>query len=165
MSFKNDNGMWLTKALFLELTLPATRQWAKFTLKEHDHTHDGVPYKSLYRLYMETDDPTEYEFATKHLGGWSHWKAMLDTVALREHIDSWREEKEIYYRSKGIKSIMESAAEGNYQASKYLADKGWTQDSENKRGRPSKAEVKKETEQQVKVKLAVMNDYKRLKDK
>lgn len=164
MNFKNDNGMYLTKSLFYELTLPATRQHAVFTLKEEDHEADGVTYVSLKRLYMETDDPTEYLFATTHLGSWSHWKAMCETSALVEHIEAWRQEKEVYYRSIGVRSLMESATEGNYQASKYLADKGWDIDTK-KRGRPSKAEIKKETEQQSKVKLAVMSDYARLKDK
>jgi len=62
-----------------------------------------------------------------------------------------------------VMGVIEQAIEGNYQASKWLADKGWEVDAP-KRGRPSKQEVEKETKQQAKVKLAVMNDYKRLKD-
>lgn len=161
--FKNDSGKWLTKALFYELTLPATREHAQFTLKEEDHEVDGKVYVSLKRLYMSCDDPTEWDFAMAHIGGWQHWKALQESVDLAPHIQSWREEKEVYYRSKGVKSLLASAEEGNFQASKWLADKGW--DDAKKRGRPSKAEIKKETEQQTKVKLAVMNDYKRLKDK
>lgn len=162
IKFKNDSGKWITKSLFFELTSPDSREHAVFTLKEDNHTYDGVTYISLKRLYMSCEDPTEWEFANKHLGGWQHWKTLQESSELVSHVESWREEKEVYYRSIGIKSLLASAEEGNFQASKWLADKGW--DEVKKRGRPSKQEVKKETEQQAKVKLAVMSDYKRLKE-
>lgn len=160
--FKNEAGKFFTKALFFELTLPATRQNAIFTLKEDDHTVDGVLYKSLRKLFLACDDPTEYQFATQHLGGWTHWKQMQDSPVLQPYIADWREERDVMLRSKGILGMMEQAEEGNMQASKWLAEKGWELDK--KRGRPSKAEVSKETKQQAKVQLAVMNDFKRLKD-
>jgi hypothetical protein len=163
MAFKNEQGKWLTKALFFEMTLPATRQYARYTLKEEDHTVDGVEYISLYKRFMECEDPTEYQFATSWLGGWSHWKAIQSSPELIPYIEAWREERDIKMRSQGVKAVIEQVYEGNYQAAKWLADKGWEVDAP-KRGRPSKSEVEKETKQQAKVKLAVMNDYKRLKD-
>lgn len=160
--FKNEGGKWLTKGLFFELTMLSNRHLAVFTLKEEDHVVNGTTYVSLKKLYMSCEDPTEWEFANRHLGGWQHWKALQETGDVAPHIESWREEKEVYYRSIGVKSLLASAEDGNFQASKWLADKGW--DEVKKRGRPSKQEIKKETEQQAKVKLAVMSDYKRLKD-
>jgi hypothetical protein len=163
MAFKNEQGKWLTKALFFEMTLPATRQHACYTLKDEDHVVDGKTYYSLYQKFIECDDPTEYQFAKQHLGGWSHWKALQNSPELAPYVEAWREERDVMMRSQGVMGVIEQAIEGNYQASKWLADKGWEVDAP-KRGRPSKQEVEKETKQQAKVKLAVMNDYKRLKD-
>ena len=161
--FKNESGKWFTKSLFYEMTLPASRNNTIFSLKEDDHIVDGVTYKSLKKLFLSCTDPTEYEFATTHLGGWQHWKAMNESPALSPYFEEWRQERDIMLRSQGIREMINQAESGqSYQAAKWLADKGW--DLDKKRGRPSKAEIAKETKEQSKVKLAVMNDYKRLQE-
>ena len=156
--FKNENGRYLTKALFFELTLPDSRQHAVFTLKEDDHEVDGVVYRSLKRLFLQYDDPTEYEFAKNELGGYKHWKELCSQKEIAEHIEEWREERDVMLRSRGIRDLM--SQEGSFQAAKYLADKGWEQ---RQAGRPTKAAVERETKQQAAMKVSVLEDYKRLK--
>lgn len=149
--FKNESGKYLSKALFFELTLPATRQHAVFTLKEDDHTVDGVTYKSLKKLFLSYDDPTEYKFASECLGGWQHWKELQSVKEIAAHIESWREERDIRLQSMGVTRLITMAAdsESSFQAAKWLADKGWK--PPEPKGRPSKAAIQKETERQAKL--------------
>jgi hypothetical protein len=160
--YKNTSGKWLTKALFFELT-GAHRPHACFTLKDDDYiSQDGSEYKSLKKTFLSYDDPTEYEFAAKELGGWSHWKELQKVDVISVEIEEWREERDVRLRSQGVKQLIRLAEEdGSFQASKYLADKGWEEDK--KRGRPSKHEVNKQVKQQAQVKSQVSADLERLR--
>jgi len=133
-------GKPLTQGLFLEV---GYGEAAVYTLKEQDHELNGKRYLSLKRLYLETADPTEYEFATTYLLGWKHWLRLCENKALRAHIDEWRDELEIKLRSKAIKYILDSSSGpmANVQASKWVADRGW---AVRGAGRPSKADVERE---------------------
>jgi len=133
-------GRPLTQSLFLEMGYNV--QYAVFTFNDEDKEYDGRIYPSLKKLYLEAEDPTEYQFAKKHLLGWNHWKRLNENKMLREHFDEWREELEVLLRSDAIKAIIDMSADGtNYQAMKFMADRGW-----DKRGvgRPSKAEAERE---------------------
>jgi hypothetical protein len=142
-------GKPLTQSLFLEI---GYTEQSVYTLKDQDHFHDGKWYPSLKRLYLETEDPTEYEFATTFLLGWKHWMRLCENKAVRRHVDEWREELEIKLRSKGVKEVLKSALAGNYQAAKYLSDRGW---DTRGAGRPSKAEI----EHEKKVQAAISDEY------
>ena len=134
----DSTGKPLTQSLFLEI---GYNDFAVYTLKEQDYTYNEKLFPSLKRLFLEIEDPTEYKFANTYLLGWRHWKRMNENKILAKHFDEWREELEYSMRCKGVKAIMNSAAMGNFQAAKFLVDKGW-----DKRGvgRPSKAEVERE---------------------
>lgn len=138
---KDTQGRPLTQGLFLELGYDT--RYAVFTLNDEDKEYNDKIYPSLKALYMQCDDPTEYEFAKKHLLGWKHWQRMNANVILREYFDEWREEFEVKTRSEAIRSIVDlTASESpNFQAAKWLADKGWDKRSA---GRPSKQEADRE---------------------
>lgn len=132
-------GRPLTQGLFLELNYDT--EYAVFTFNDNDKIYKGITYPSLKKMYMSCDDPTEYEFATRYLLGWAHWQRMNENKVLKEHFDKWRDEFEIKLRSEAIRSIVDMTAEGsNFQAAKWLADKGW---DKRAAGRPSKAEVER----------------------
>jgi hypothetical protein len=136
-----DNaGRPLTQALFLELGY--SEPYAMYTLKEQDHTWNGKLYPSIKKLYIEADDPTEYAFATKYFLSWSHWKRLVENKVIGRYIAEWREELEIKLRSQAIRDIQNLCASenGNYQAAKFLADRGW---DKRGAGRPSKQEEEK----------------------
>jgi hypothetical protein len=152
-------GKPLTQSLFLEI---GYTEQAVYTLKDQDHVLDGKHYPSLKRLYLETEDPTEYEFATTYLLGWRHWLRLCENKAIRRHIDEWRDELEIKLRSKGVREVMKSAAAGNYQAAKFLADRGW---DTRGAGRPSKAEVEHEKKVQAAISEEFSADIIRLREK
>ncbi len=127
----------LTQSLFLEYKFDP--KFALYTLENEDRTYKGKLYPSLKRLYLIEEDIAEYQFATKHLYDWEQWQRMLSNKWVRKEIDIWREELEILLRSKALQKVMDLSDDGNFQASKFLADKGW----DRTRGRPSKEEQTK----------------------
>lgn len=131
-------GKYRTQSLFLEL---GYGDEAVFTLKDIDHSLNDKSYISLKRLYLECEDPTEYEFATQHLLGWKHWQRLCENKILRKHIDEWRDELEVKLRSQAILEAIKQARNGTFQAAKWVADRGW---SARAAGRPSKADVEHE---------------------
>lgn len=136
--FKDTGGRYRTQSLFLESTYDRT---APFTFRDYHHKDGEHTYWSLGRLYVELSDPTEYEFACKYLEGWKHWQRMLENKVIRKYIDEWRSELEMKIRSQAVKKMIYSAEEGNYQAAKWLADRGW---ASRGAGRPSKIEIEGE---------------------
>jgi hypothetical protein len=138
-------GKFRTQSLFLEL---GYGEDAVYTLKDQDHEHNGTVYPSLKRIYLELEDPTEYEFATLHLLGWRHWQRMCENKVIRKHIDEWREELEIKLRSQAIKDAIQQAKQGHFQAAKWVADRGW---ATRGAGRPSKAEIEREKTIQTRI--------------
>jgi hypothetical protein len=139
-SFRIPTGQRKLRGLFFETT-GADKTSVVYTLKDRDH--EGYP--SLYRLYMEADDPTEYSFAVSHLDGWDHWEILCQCTWFKPYVARWRRELEIRFRSRSLKAIQGLASSPDskdyHQANKFLVSAGW-QDS-RKAGRPSKAEIQK----------------------
>src|SRR5688500_10457046 len=117
---KDVMGRFLTTSLFLEPNY--NEELAVYTLSDEDKEYNGVVYPSLRRLYMETSDPTEYQFASKYLYSWDHWQRLLKSNLIAEEIEKWRMELEVKLRSDAVKAIL--AAEG-FQALKWAADGNW----------------------------------------
>lgn len=143
--FVDSMGKPLTQSLFLEI---GYTDKAIYTLKDEDYEYNGKVYPSIKRLYMQCADPTEYTFATEHFLGWTHWQRIAKNRSLAPHVAEWREELEVMLRCQGIKSAISSAKQGGFQAAKWLADRGW---ESRGAGRPSKAEVERETKFQARV--------------
>lgn len=141
--FRNStNGRYL-KGLFFEQTL-ADKSSVVYTLKDWDH--EGFP--SLYRLYMEMEDLTEYEFANKHLDGWEHWEMLCQCEWFKPYVERWRKELTLKVQARALKALRaeaQSSSKNSFMANKFLVDKGWVDKAEKShgRGRPSKDEVKK----------------------
>jgi hypothetical protein len=153
----DTNGRPLTQGLFLEPVY--NFQYAFYTLKDDDYTYKGKLYPSLKRLYLEMEDVTEYEFAKTYLLGWGHWIRIYQNKLFKKHIDEWREELEYKIRSRATKQMIDLAAKGNYQASKWLIDRGW---NTRGAGRPSKAEKEAHLKQDTKISEEYSADVLRL---
>ena len=147
----------LTQALFLEHGYQ--ENYAVYTLKDVDHEWNGKVYPSLKRLYLEMEDATEYDFANKYLLGWRHWMRIYENKLFKHHIDEWREELEFKLRSRATQQMLALAASGNYQASKWVLDRGW---STRAAGRPSKAEKEMHRAQDAKIEKEFSADVHRL---
>lgn len=153
-------GNFLTQSLFLEHGYDTDR--AVYTLKDDDHEHKGVIYLSLKRLYLEMEDLGEHEFASVHLAGWRHWQRICNNKLFAPLIDQWREELEVKMRGRAIATIAKEADSGGrsaLQAAKWLADRGW----KKKTGRPSNADVQRETEIQAGIASEYSADVVRIK--
>lgn len=155
---KTANGIPLTQGLFLEI---GYKDYAMFTTKDEDYEYNGKVYPSLKRLYLEMEDPGEYEFACKYLLGWNHWLRLCANKEVNKHIEEWRVELELKLRSKAIKSIInKSQTELGINAAKWLAEKGW---DKRKAGRPSKEEIERETKIQADLNKQFEEDLQRLR--
>ena len=138
-------GKFRTQSLFLEMGYGES---SVYTLKDDDYEHKGVVYPSLKRLYLEVADPTEYLFAKEHLLGWRHWQRLCENKLIRNHIDEWREELEVALRCQAIGDALNAAKTGNFQAAKWVADRGWISRGA---GRPTKADVEHEKKIQSRI--------------
>lgn len=142
-SFKNPSGLFYLRGLFFE-TQGADKSTVIYTLK--DEEHEGYP--SLYQLYMEENDLTEYEFAFKHLGGWEHWTGLCKCTWFKPIVRRWREELRLQNKASALRRIItesRSSSKNAFTANRFLVSGGWIEDEEKKtRGRPSKAELEAE---------------------
>lgn len=144
--FKDKSGKPCTQTLFLELKYDT--DFAVYSVKDQDYEYQGKLYPSIKRLYLQMEDVTEYEFANKYFLGWNHWQRMCENKLIRKEIDEWREELEIKLRARAVQQMIAQASTGSYQASKWLADRGW---STRAAGRPSKLEIDQEKAKQERI--------------
>lgn len=95
-----------------------------WTLSDRDRVIDGVRYKSLQRLYLECNDPTEYKFANKYFGSWEHWQRIASNKDVTEYVNLWRTELKAKIESEAFEAARRIAAEGEgavaLQAAKWL---------------------------------------------
>ena len=158
----DTSGRPLTQALFLELGY--NTKYAIYTLKDWEHTYKGVTYPSIKEAYLNYEDPTEYNFANDFFLSWGHWKRICNNSIVAPYVEEWRDELELKLRAQGIQDIIVASTEngqGSFQASKWLADKGW-----DKRiaGRPSKEEKEKRLAQDDRIASEFSDDVARMID-
>lgn len=165
-----EHGRWLTRALFYEWKHATETLEPIYTLRDDDlkdpHNLEKV-YPSLRRLYLECADPTEYQFATAFLGGWDHWQVLSNADWFQPHIQKWRSELEVRLQSEAIQRIKDEAmADGRngFAANRFLVSQGWISKKAepNRRGRPSKEEIRKIAVQEAFNERTIEDDLKRL---
>lgn len=157
---RDSRGRPLTQSLFLEVGY--NTEFAVYTQKDEDYEYKGKVYPSLKRLYLEHEDPTEYDFACTYLLGWEQWQRICANKVFTKMVDKWREELELKIRAQAVRDIMNtSATEKGFQASKWLADRGW---DKRAAGRPSKEEVDRERNMQAKIEDEYTSEVTRLAD-
>ena len=157
--FVNSAGNRYTKSLFFEKTL-ADKGTVLYTLKDRDHK--GFP--SLYRLYMELNDLTEYEFANAYLDGWEHWGILCDIAWFRPLVARWREELHLRGAAIALRQVRRIAStneNGSMAANKYLLEKGWQKNIEPV-GRPSKDAIKRKAKEMVLSQEEIDDDHNRI---
>jgi len=143
--YKTSGGQFRTLGLFYEYSTVAERKVLPpiYTILDQDkEAQDGNTYPSLGRLYVDCGDPTEYQFALKHLGGWRHWLKLRKNKLIAPYVQAWRDELEVKLRSRGVIHQIEevqNGGKGANGAAKWLAEKGFS--GEDNRGRPSKKAI------------------------
>ena len=164
--FKNASGVFYTKELFFETNV-GDRANAVYSLKDYDHTVNGIVYPSLGRIYLEEEDPTEYAFAEKHLGGYPHWEKLVASPMIFPHIEDWRKRLDLQLRAKAFNRIRMKAEDSTdkeaFQANKFLLSNQW-RDAGGKAGvgRPTKAKIKEEADKLVKEQTNYDDDFQRI---
>lgn len=147
--------------LFWEKTL-ADKSTCLYTLKEWDH--EGFP--SLYRLYIECDDPTEYTFAKQYMESWDHWETLCQCNWFKPIVALWRKELDLKTKAKALAAIKATANDPNskesYQANKFLATYSDNQTKRKGAGRPSKSEVQTAAKEMARETTALNDDLARV---
>lgn len=165
--FKDAMGRKYTKALFLEFcSSTSDKSLVLYTLADEDRG-DAL---SLYRLYMELGDLTEYDFATKYFYNWDHWKQLCAVSWFTPHVARWREELDLKTKAEALKRIKEEAkdpkAKNTFSANKILIDRSWENSKPKsptrKAGRPTREEVAGELKREVKEAKIIEDDYRRI---
>jgi hypothetical protein len=132
--FLDSRGRPLTQSLFLEIGY--NPEFAVYTLKDFDHEYEGKIYPSLKRIYLGCEDPIEYNFVDHYLYSWDQWERLCANKVVAKHINQWRYELELKLSSQAVRDIIDMTADDkNFQACKYLAERGW---NKNSVGRPKK---------------------------
>ena len=164
--FKGDNNALLLRGLFFEMDQSGEK--AIYTLKKDDHTWNEKTYKSLYRLYMAHDDPTEYTFALSCLDGWEHWQALCNCLWFKPYHEAWQKELQTRLMSTALSAIRSegqtNASKNAFAANKYLLERGWMTKEDLKRGRPSKQAVREQAEELFLAEKETLSDLERIKN-
>jgi hypothetical protein len=160
--FRSDMGQLKTLSLFVEHNYDYSN--ALYSWGDTDVKNNGKTYPSLKRLYMSTNDITEYEFAVKYFENWEHWQRMLQSPRILDMVEKWREELEIKMRSEAIRGIISESAtdsKSSYAAKRWLADRGW---DVRKAGAPSKDERRKQSVISTKISSEIAEDLQRMQE-
>ena len=155
--FKDSMGRWLTKALFYEANNYQIDN-ALFTIGDEDITVKGRTLISLRKRFVESNDPTGYTTAIEFLGGYAHWENLLKS-SIKIEIEKWQNELDIKLRSIGLRNTICLAKKGNFNAARFLAEKGW---DKRTTGRPTKAELEGRLKQDAELHLTLDEDFKRM---
>lgn len=156
-----------TMALFWEKRGTYGSESTKYTLK--DYEHNGYP--SLYKLYLDLEDTTEWEFANAYLDGYEHWLRLCACDWFKPYVARWRKELELKLKARQLRTIAQIAnaddqGTNKYNAAKYLLDKGYVIEpvAKTKRGRPSNQEVSEEATRLAEEDIRIKEDFKRMNE-
>tara|TARA_R110000823_G_scaffold33328_1_gene93356 strand:+ start:303 stop:794 length:492 start_codon:yes stop_codon:yes gene_type:complete len=133
-----------SKTWFYETTLPDTRnELTLYSLKKKDHVVKDKTYLSLHKIYLSMEDPTEYEFAIAVFDDFSVWENLCNLSWFKHHHLQMQKELVLKLKARTVKNMINDLNEGkaSYNAQKYLADAGYLEGNDKKRGRPSKDEL------------------------
>lgn len=162
-AFKNQFGVRYTKELFFETTL-ADKSNVIYTLKEDDH----LGYKSIYRLYLEASDPTEYLFAVAYFEGVDHWEKLKSSPWFMPYLNKMRHALELKIKSEAFNAIvtdaMDKESKSRAASAKFILEKGYETVNPDKRraGRPSKQEIARAAKEESDIYAETKEDFARI---
>jgi len=129
IDYKPTGTPFPTLALFYEKTYYGSErkpELCKFTLSDEDKEIDGTTYLSLKKIYLEIEDLTEYEFATKVFNSFPLWENLTGVKWFKPIIAQWRKELQLKIKAKVLKDMMSNIrtkkGDINFSVSKYLAE-------------------------------------------
>jgi hypothetical protein len=162
--YRDFQGRLLSSKLFYERTTPDKRDKVLYTLKDQDH--EG--YKSLYLLYMESNDLTEYTFANDYFESYEHWLAITKQDWFKPFLERFRRDLETKVRSTALRAIIRESQSGSknaFTANKFLIERGWVDKEKNTKGRPTKEDIKQAAMEQADSTKRLEEDFLRIVEK
>lgn len=107
--------------------------------------------KDWKRIYLEAEDPTEYEAAMRLIGDWDHYQLIRNHPKIKPVMDEWAKELEIRLRSNATRSMLKHAkAPNGAAAAKWIAEGGFTgRDLRKKNNKQEEEEVRTEINERV----------------
>ena len=164
--YKDNQGKYRTQSLFLEYRVNGMDP--PFTLKKEDQGE----CLSMYRIYMEIADPTEYDFALATLGSWEHWQYLAGDDSLkawfRPHITKWRAELKNKLQSEHYKRMEHISLNGKTAGERITATKWLAAHTSPKsadkiiRGRPSHDELNARAKEELLRRQEIEEDAERI---
>lgn len=145
--FRNDVNQRFTRLLFWE-EATTEKTYVLYTLKRQDYKG----YPSIYRLYMEMEDTSEFDFANKYFEDYEHWQIICEADWMSWRIAKWRIELQTKLKARALNVIKDEAFSGSrsaLQAAKFLLEKGWVDAKESKLSKKQQKEaIKNEAKRQ-----------------
>lgn len=161
--FRSTNNIRVTRGLIYDIAI--SKDKALYTVQKKDLVINDVVYKSLYLAYLDTADPTEYEFANLYFEDYEHWCIVAEINQLKPYIQAWRKELQAKIRSEAYKRITAESYSGRnaFAANKYLVGGDYLDEDTTPapRGRPKK-ETEEDLAQVAENEKNVLEDLKRL---
>lgn len=162
MNFRNEQGRLLISNLFIDRKYEEDA--ALYTLNLTDKVYKGKTYPSLYKLYIQMEDITEYNFANTYFESYQHWELLCNEEWFKPIISRWRKELELKIKAEALKEIIAQSTSDDprkrLEASKYIYEKVFV--SSNGKGRPTKAQVKEEAVRKAMEEKLITEDWNRL---
>lgn len=161
--FRNSQGQLWTERLIWEVA-NTTKINVLYTLGREDRTEGEKVIRSLYRLYMEIADPTEYTFAVTCFEGWDHWLQITETYWMKPLLVSWRRELEVKLRSAALNRIITAASGTGKEAAalnRFIVERGYDTPRSTK-GRPSKSDIAQAAHDQAQASMSTTEEAKRV---
>lgn len=163
--FKDPRNNWRTRSLFADVQSNNGYEHAEgvaiYWLYEKG---DERPF--LHDEYIKCNDLTGIKFAKKWLGGYEHFKVLLETQFFSKEYNRWKEELQTIKQAEALFNIETIASDEEhsqrFQANKYLANKEYEGQTASKRGRPSTDEITGELKKQAKVVSETRQDLERM---
>ena len=161
--FKNSNGVLYTKSLFIEQSYHDTSN-TMYTLGTENHPKG---YVSLYKKYLEMDDPTEWTFANKYFDSWTHWEMLKKCSWFKPYAESWSKQLELKILSESLARLQREAkasTRDSFMANKFLVEKKWItpQDKKTQVGRPTKDAIKRQAQLLYDTQTRIEDDFDRV---
>lgn len=144
--FIAENGAYRLQLLFYEHSYHDPELCIYTTAKYHKVTTGGKQLYSIYLLYLEEEDVTEYEFACKYFNDYTHWVRLTKCNWFKPFLTEMREALMLKLKARALRGIAhiagDSSSKSQLQALRYMADKGYIDKAT--KGRPSKEAVAEE---------------------
>lgn len=140
--FRTEGNALITRGLFLEPNWGRPNVKPEYQIYTLD-TKDKDGYISVYRVYMELMDPTEYKIATELFEGPHHWQRICECEWFQPFLEAMRRDLRSKIKSLAVEQIINEANDENsknrFAALKYLADGGYIEKKAKAPvGRPNK---------------------------